>query len=87
MVSIFGAIPFNDAMVVRYIDDAMRSRVSGMRLAVSFSVGSAAVWALGPVVKQHGFAQLQLALAGVALGTVVVVSLLPGEKAFAAARA
>ena len=87
MVSIFGAIPFNDAMVVRYIDDAMRSRVSGMRLAVSFSVGSAAVWALGPVVKHHGFAQLQLALAGVALVTVVVVSLLPGEKAFAAARA
>ncbi|MFM7272778.1 MAG: MFS transporter, partial [Gammaproteobacteria bacterium] len=27
MVSIFGAIPFNDAMVVRYIDDSMRSRV------------------------------------------------------------
>lgn len=86
MVSIFGAIPFNDAMVVRYIDDAMRSRVSGVRLAISFSAGSAAVWALGPVVKHHGFAQLQLALAGVALVTVFVVALLPGEKAFAAAR-
>ena len=36
MVTIFGAIPFTDAMVVRYVDDAYRSRVSGMRLAVSF---------------------------------------------------
>lgn len=85
MVSIFGAIPFNDAMVVRYIDDAMRSRVSGMRLAISFSVGSAAVWALGPAVKSHGFDQLQLALAGVALLTLLIVSLLPGEKDFARA--
>ncbi len=85
MVSIFGAIPFNDAMVVRYIDDAMRSRVSGMRLAISFSVGSAAVWALGPAVKSHGFDQLQLALAGVAMLTLLIVSLLPGEKDFARA--
>lgn len=87
MISIFGAIPFNDAMVVRYIDDSMRSRVSGMRLAVSFSVGSAAVWALGPVVKRHGFDQLQVALAGVALLTVLIVSWLPGERELAAARA
>ena len=85
MISIFGAIPFNDAMVVRYIDDAMRSRVSGMRLAISFSVGSAAVWALGPVVKTHGFDQLQLSLAGVAMLTLLIVSLLPGEKDFARA--
>jgi MFS family permease len=87
MISIFGAIPFNDAMVVRYIDDAMRSRVSGMRLAISFSVGSAAVWALGPVVKTHGFDQLQLSLAGVAMLTLLVVSWLPGEGELAAARA
>ena len=87
MISIFGAIPFNDAMVVRYIDDAMRSRVSGMRLAISFSVGSAAVWALGPVVKTHGFDQLQFALAGVAMLTLLVVSWLPGEGELAAARA
>ena len=86
MISIFGAIPFNDAMVVRYIDDAMRSRVSGMRLAVSFSVGSAAVWALGPMVKNHGFDRVQLALAGVAMLTLLIVSLLPGEEDFARAR-
>ena len=41
MVAVFGAIPFTDAMIVRYVDDRMRSRVSGMRLAVSFGVSSA----------------------------------------------
>jgi MFS family permease len=30
MVVVFGSIPFTDAMIVRYIDDRMRSRVSGM---------------------------------------------------------
>jgi hypothetical protein len=86
MVAVFGAIPFNDAMVARYIDDSMRSRVSGMRLAISFSVGSAAVWALGPVVKSGGFDRLQLGLAGVALIATAIVALLPGEADFAEAR-
>src|SRR5262249_17949634 len=36
MIVVFGAIPFTDAMIVRYVDDRMRSRVSGMRLTVSF---------------------------------------------------
>ena len=27
MIVIFGAIPFTDAMIVRYVDDRMRSRV------------------------------------------------------------
>jgi MFS family permease len=44
---IFGAIPFTDAMIVRYVDDRMRSRVAGMRLAVSFGISSLAVWLLG----------------------------------------
>ena len=35
MLLIFGAIPLTDAMVVRYVDDRMRSRVAGMRLTVS----------------------------------------------------
>ena len=38
MVAVFAAIPFNDAMVVRYIDDSMRSRVSGTRIADRKSV-------------------------------------------------
>ena len=48
MIAVFGAIPFTDALIVRYVDDRMRSRVSGMRLTVAFGVSSLAVWALGP---------------------------------------
>jgi MFS family permease len=58
MIVVFGAIPFTDAMIVRYVDDRHRSRVSGMRLAVAFGVSSLAVWALGPVVKASGFRTL-----------------------------
>ena len=58
--SIFGAIPFTDAMIVRYVDDRMRSRVAGMRLAVSLGISSLAVWLLGPLVKGMGFDTLLL---------------------------
>ncbi len=77
MVFVFGAIPFTDAMIVRYVDDRMRSRVSGMRLAVSFSVSSAAVWMLGPVVKASGFGTLLLVMAGIAVVTLLAVVWLP----------
>jgi hypothetical protein len=50
MVLIFGAIPFTDAVIVRYVDDRLRSRVAGMRLTV-LGFSSLAVWLLGPVVK------------------------------------
>lgn len=85
MVVIFGAIPFVDAMIVRYVDDRMRSRVSGMRLAVSFGISSLAVWLLGPVVKSAGFETLLLAMAGIALVTAAVAAWLPGERAIARA--
>ena len=84
MVLIFGAIPFTDATIVRYIDDAMRSRVSGVRLTVSIGASSVAVWALGPLVKSAGFAALFVGMAGVALCTALVVSALPTEPAKAA---
>ena len=73
--------------MVRYVDDHMRSRVSGMRLAISFSFSSMAVWALGPVVKAAGFQTLLLGLAVVSLVTLAVVSLLPGEPSRSAAAA
>ena len=79
MVFIFGAIPFTDATIVRYVDDSMRSRVAGMRLAISLAISSAAVWALGPAVKAAGFATLFGAMAGVALFTAAVLMLLPRE--------
>jgi MFS family permease len=77
MVSVFGAIPFTDAIIVRYVDDRMRSRVSGMRLAVAFGVSSLAVWLLGPLVKAAGFRALLLLMAGIAFVTLCVVLLLP----------
>jgi len=79
MVAIFGAIPFTDAMIVRYVDDAIRSRVSGMRLAVSFGISSLAVYALGPMVKAAGFSSLLLAMAAIACCTAVFVLMLPGD--------
>ena len=77
MVAVFGAIPFTDAMIVRYVDDRMRSRVSGMRLAVAFGVSSLAVWLLGPLVKAAGFQTLLLVMAAIALVTLCIVMLLP----------
>jgi MFS family permease len=86
MVLVFGAIPFTDAMIVRYVDDRMRSRVAGMRLSVSIGISSLAVWLLGPVVKAAGFSTLMLALAGVAAVTSAIVAWLPGDAAVARAR-
>jgi predicted MFS family arabinose efflux permease len=79
MTLIFGAIPFTDATIVRYVDDRMRSRVAGMRLAISVGFSSLAVYALGPAVKAAGFQTLLLVMAGVALLTAAVVMLLPPE--------
>jgi low affinity Fe/Cu permease len=64
-------------MIVRYVDDRMRSRVSGMRLAVAFGVSALAVWLLGPLVKAAGFRTLLLLMAGIAVVTFCVVLLLP----------
>ncbi|HEX6138212.1 MAG TPA: MFS transporter [Casimicrobiaceae bacterium] len=80
MIVVFGAIPFTDALIVRYVDDRMRSRVSGMRLAVAFGVSSLAVWLLGPLVKAAGFRSLLLLMAGIAFVTLCVVLLLPRSK-------
>ena len=80
MIAVFGAIPFTDAMIVRFVDDRIRSRVSGMRLFVSFGVSSAAVWFLGPIVKAAGFGALLWLMAGVATITLVAVAFLPPAK-------
>ena len=79
MIFIFGAIPFTDATIVRFVDDRMRSRVAGMRLAIALAISSVAVWALGPVVKAAGFATLFAVMAGVALFSAAVLLLLPRE--------
>jgi MFS family permease len=85
MTFVFGAIPFIDAMIVQYVDDRMRSRVAGIRLAVAFGVSSAAVYALGPTVKAAGFETLLVAMALISAVTMVFVALLPGRPRPAAA--
>jgi MFS family permease len=85
MVFVFGAIPFIDAMIVQYVDDRMRSRVSGIRLAVAFGVSSVAVYALGPTVKAGGFTTLLTVMAGISACTTLFVALLPGRVTTAAA--
>jgi hypothetical protein len=79
MIFIFGSIPFTDAMIVRYVDDRLRSRVAGMRLTVAFGISSLAVWLLGPMVKSVGFATALLIMAGIAAVKAAIVLLLPDE--------
>jgi MFS family permease len=79
MIFVFGAVPFTDAMIVRYVDDRLRSRIAGMRLTVAFGISSAAVWMLGPTVKSIGFASALWIMAGVATLKAVIVLWLPDE--------
>ena len=85
MAFIFGSIPFTDAMIVRYVDDRLRSRVAGMRLTVAFGISSLAVWLLGPLVKGIGFTAALWILAGIAAIRSAIVLLLPDEPADAEA--
>ena len=81
MIALFGAIPFTDVLIARYVDDRMRSRVAGIRLAISLSVSAIAVALLGPVVKAAGFPVLMVALAAIAACTLATVAFLPGDDA------
>lgn len=74
---VFGAIPFIDAIIVRFVDDRIRSQVAGARLAISFSISSLAVYLLGPVVKGSGFGFLLVTMAGIAVVTLAAAVWLP----------
>lgn len=87
MALVFGSIPFTDAIIVRFVDDSMRSRVSGVRLAVSFGVSSMAVWALGPAVKAAGFGPALLVLGAVAVCSLLITWQLPDEQSIRKASA
>lgn len=78
---VFGAIPFIDAIIVRFVDDRIRSRVAGARLALSFSISSLAVYLLGPVVKSSGFEFLLLTMAAIAVVTFAAAAWLPAAAA------
>lgn len=85
MLLVFGAVPFLDAMVVRYVDDSMRSRVTGTRLAIGFGISSLVVALLGPSVRAAGFTTVLTALALVACVSVLAVLTLPDERTIHAA--
>ena len=85
MILVFGSIPFTDAIIARFVDDSIRSRVSGMRLAVSFGVSSMAVWALGPAVKAAGFGSALLVLGAVAVCSLLITWQLPDEHSIRSA--
>ncbi|UOD49628.1 MFS transporter [Orrella daihaiensis] len=87
MIFIFGSIPFVDVVIVRYVDDRIRSRVAGFRLAVSLGISALAVWILGPFVKSAGFDSLFMFMALISMCTFAVVLLLPSERTAAAAAA
>lgn len=86
MLLVFGAIPFTDAMIVKYIDDRMRSRVTGARLAIGFGVSSVVVALIGPMVKAAGFPVVLMVLAGCAFLGFCAISMLPGERDMSQAR-
>lgn len=86
MVSIFAVIPFGDLVLARYVEDGVRSRISGARIAIAFGVGALAVYLLGPIVKAAGFATLLNAMAVIAATTALTFLWLPHESVFAAAR-
>lgn len=79
-IFMFGAVPFTDTMIVRYIEDGMRSRVTGMRLALTLSVSSFALWVMGPFVKTWGFTTMLWVLAGFAALASMAVLALPQES-------
>jgi predicted MFS family arabinose efflux permease len=80
MVFVFGAIPFTDALIVRYVDDRMRSRVAGVRLAIAFGVSALAVYLLGPLVKASGFGFLLALMAAIAAVAATAVTMLPQTR-------
>lgn len=77
MTFVFGAIPFTESLIVRFVDDRMRSRAAGMRLAISFTISSIAVYLLGPLVKSGGFDFLLLTMAVIASVTLLAAATLP----------
>jgi predicted MFS family arabinose efflux permease len=87
MIFVFGAIPFTDAMIVRYIDDRLRSRVTGVRLAIGFGISSIVVALIGPSVKAAGFPTLLTVLAAVATVSLLALSFLPDERTVTATAA
>ena len=66
-------------LVVGSVGGRMRSRVAGLRLTLSLGFSSAAVWALGPLVKANGIGARLLAMAGISACTALALPALPDD--------
>ncbi len=81
MLSVFGQIPLNDAIVGRYTPDEYRSRVFAVRYLVTFGVASMAVPMISHFHKTSGFRTVFMLLGVMAAVTLVASFFFPGRAA------
>ncbi|MFQ3786380.1 MFS transporter [Halomonas sp. A29] len=81
MLTVFGIIPVQDAIVARHAASGWRARVYAVKYVLSLGVGALAVpivaWGYDPA---GGFIRLYLLLAACAAGVAVAALLLPGQR-------
>lgn len=81
MITVFGIIPVQDAIVARHAVSGWRARVYAVKYVLSLGVGALAVpivaWGYDPT---SGFVRLYLLLAACAVGVAVAALLLPGQR-------
>jgi MFS family permease len=84
MLSVFGQIPLNDAIVGRYTPDEYRSRVFAVRYLVTFGVASMAVPMISHFHKSSGFRTVFVLLAVLAACTLAASFFFPSRRSLAA---
>lgn len=81
MITVFGVIPVQDAIVARHAVSGWRARVYAVKYVLSLGVGALAVpivaWGYDPA---SGFGRLYLLLATCAVGVAVAALLLPARR-------
>ncbi|MBD3897241.1 MFS transporter [Halomonas sp. ML-15] len=81
MITVFGVIPVQDAIVARHAVSGWRARVYAVKYVLSLGVGALAVpvvaWGYDPA---SGFERLYLLLAACAVGVAVAALLLPARR-------
>ncbi|MCE8021581.1 MFS transporter [Halomonas sp. MCCC 1A11036] len=81
MITVFGVIPVQDAIVARHTASGWRARVYAVKYVLSLGVGALAVpivaWGYDPA---SGFVRLYLLLAACAVGVAMAALLLPARR-------
>jgi MFS family permease len=87
MLSVFGQIPLNDAIVGRYVADEYRARVLGVRYVVSLGVAAVAVPMISALHRtEGGFSNVFLLLAVMAAGVFLASMFFPTRDELTANR-